>query len=66
MLRKYKIEKLTDAPNCTVKISTFNADGSLHEEHTESDNAKAVKMVTSLESAPGGSKLGIEQGPGAL
>ena len=46
-------------------IEMLNPDGSTRDSFLETNAAKADAMTNALENAPGGSKLGVEIGPGA-
>jgi hypothetical protein len=43
----------------------LSQDGEVINEFLETDAAKADAMTNALENAPGGSKLGVDIGPGA-
>ena len=48
-----------------ARICLLGPDGEVMHEHIETDAAKADAMTNALENAPGGSKLGVDIGPGA-
>jgi len=49
-----------------ARICMIGPDGDIEHEFMEMDPAKADAMTTALENAPGGSKLGVDIGPGSV
>jgi len=63
MFLKIRVEKPQAGQ---ARICMIGPDGEIEHEFLETDPAKADAMTTALENAPGGSKLGVDIGPGSV
>ena len=62
MMMKIRVERPQAGQ---ARICLLNAEGEIVQEHLETNATKADAMTNALENAPGGSKLGVDIGPGA-
>ena len=62
MITKVRVERPQAGQ---ARICMLGPDGEIVDEFLETDPVKADAMTDALENAPGGSKLGVDIGPGA-